>query len=87
MVLRIIVDLVQFYIAVLFVRIVLSWFPVNPWSKLTKATRVLAAVTDPVLVPVRRLLPPMRVGGAAIDLSPLIVFVALEVIVNILSRA
>lgn len=84
MVLRIIADLIQFYIVVLFVRIVLTWFPIDPWSPLAKVNRGLARVTDPVLVPVRKVVPPMRLGGAALDLSPIIVFVALEVIARIL---
>jgi YggT family protein len=84
--LRIIVDLIQFYVLVLFARIVLSWFPTNPWSPLGKVTRALATVTDPVLVPIRRILPPMRVGAAAIDLSPIVVFIGIEVLLNILTR-
>jgi YggT family protein len=83
-VLRIIADLIQFYIVILFVRIVLTWFPIDPWSPFAKVSRGLARVTDPVLVPVRKVVPPMRLGGAALDLSPIIVFVALEVIARIL---
>jgi len=84
MILRLIVDLVQLYILVLFVRIIMSWFPMNPWSRGARFVQVLAKVTDPVLVPVRKILPPMRMGGMAIDLSPIIVFVALEILLSIL---
>ena len=84
MILRLLIDLVQLYILVLFVRLVFTWFPINPWSKLARVVRLLAAVTDPVLVPVRRLLPPLRIGGTGLDLSPIIVFIALEVLLNIL---
>lgn len=89
MVLRIIIDVVQAYLVVLLVRIVLTWFPINPWSPWAKVVRALARVTDPVLVPVRRLLPPLRLGGGgmAIDLSPIIVFVALEIILTVLRSA
>ncbi len=84
MVVRILVDVVQAYIFILFLRIIASWFPINPWSKAARALRVVAAVTDPILVPVRRLLPPLRLGAMALDLSPLIVFVALEILLSIL---
>ncbi len=81
---RIVIDLVQLYLACIFIRIVLSWFPINPWSKGAKAVRFLERITDPVLVPVRRLVPPLRVGGAALDLSPLIVLIGLQVVLSVL---
>jgi YggT family protein len=45
---------------------------------------VLAKLTDPVLVPVRRVLRPVRIGGMGIDLSPLVVLILLEVLLSIL---
>lgn len=89
MILRIIVDLLQAYLVILLVRIVLTWFPIHPWSRLARVVRVLARITDPVLAPLRRVLPPLRLGGggAAIDLSPLILFFGLEILINLLSRA
>ena len=35
------------------------------------------AVTEPILAPVRRVVPPLRVGGMAIDLAFIIVFFAI----------
>ena len=84
MIARIAVDLIQVYIVVLFVRIILTWFPTNPWSGLGRFERALGRVTDPVLAPIRRVLPPLRVGGGGIDLSPIVALVALEVLVSIL---
>ncbi len=85
MIVRVIVDILQAYIVVLLIRIVLTWFPIHPWSPMARVVRVLAAITDPVLVPVRRVLPPLTLGGAsAIDLSPIVVFVALEILISVL---
>ena len=84
MIIRIIVDLLQLYRVLLFVRIILTWFPIDPWSKAARPYNLLARVTDPVLWPLRRLIPPLRVGGAAIDLSPIIIFVAISVIIGVL---
>jgi YggT family protein len=81
---RIIVDVLQLYIIVLFVRIIFTWFPIDPWTKMARVVRGLARVTDPVLVPMRRILPPLRIGAGAIDLSPIVVFVILEIIISIL---
>ncbi|MFY1695064.1 YggT family protein [Solwaraspora sp. WMMD791] len=46
----------------------------------SRATVALHTLTEPVLAPVRRVLPPVRVGGAAIDLSFIVVFVAIVII-------
>ena len=86
MILRIVVDVIQLYIVVLFVRIILTWFPTDPWSGMGRFERVLGRFTDPVLAPVRRVVPPLRVGGGAIDLSPLVVLVGLEIVVSVLAR-
>ena len=42
---------------------------------------MLDAVTEPVLRPVRRILPPIRAGGMGIDLSIIIVILVAEIIV------
>ncbi|MDA8288866.1 MAG: YggT family protein [Actinomycetota bacterium] len=85
MIVRVIVDILQAYVVVLLIRIVLTWFPIHPWSPMARVVRVLAAITDPVLVPVRRVLPPLTLGGtSAIDLSPIVVFVALEILISVL---
>ena len=46
--------------------------------------RVANAITEPVLGPVRRLLPPMRLGAGAMDLSPILVSFAVIIIMNFL---
>jgi YggT family protein len=38
------------------------------------------AVTEPVLAPVRRIIPPLRLGGFAIDTAFIVVFLAIVVI-------
>jgi len=43
---------------------------------------ILYDLTEPVLRPIRRLLPPLRVGAVALDLSPLIVFVLIALLRN-----
>jgi YggT family protein len=42
--------------------------------------RALVAVTEPVLRPLRRLVPPHRLGG--IDLSPLFAMLLVEFVIN-----
>jgi len=80
----IICRLIQIYSLVLIARILLEWIQVSPDHPVARARRVLRAVTDPVLTPVRRLLPPVRAGGVGIDLSPMVVIVALWIIASII---
>ena len=71
--------LVLFLIAI-FVRIVLSWFPLGPDSALRPVVAALYAVTEPVLGPVRRMLPPVRIGTMGLDLSPILVVIGIQVV-------
>ncbi len=66
---------------ILFPRALLSWFPASPGSTLASINSVLYRLTEPVLAPVRRLLPTMQAGGLGIDLSFIIVFIGIQVIV------
>ena len=51
----------------LFVRVILSWFPV---SRENPIVSVVFQITDPMLAPIRRIMP--RTG--MLDLSPLVLF-------------
>lgn len=65
------------YILAIVAVIALSWLPRPPGSPAERAFERLRAITDPVLAPLRRLIPPV---GGVLDLSPMIVmFVLLTV--------
>lgn len=64
-------------------RMVLDWVGVlapggGRWS--IPARRMAHAVTEPVLAPVRRVLPPVRLGSVSIDLAFTVVFVLVLVL-------
>lgn len=40
----------------------------------------LSRLVEPVLRPIRRVIPPLRLGGAALDLSPLILIVGISLL-------
>jgi YggT family protein len=65
--------LIQAYIIILFARIILSWFPISPNSGMATVYGFLYTITEPVLGPVRRIIPPVGMGGMGLDLSPMIV--------------
>jgi YggT family protein len=73
-------SLLLVYLFVLFARIILSWFPIQPGSVLAGAYRILFDLTEPVLGPVRGLIPPIGGSGMALDLSPIIVVVGISIL-------
>ncbi|HXQ58942.1 MAG TPA: YggT family protein [Acidimicrobiales bacterium] len=66
---------------ILFPRALLSWFPARPGSNLANINSVLYRLTEPVLAPVRRLLPPLQAGGVGLDLSFIIVFLGIQLLI------
>jgi YggT family protein len=71
-------DLGQLYVVIMVVRAVLSYFPYRSDSPLNPVRRVVTAVTEPVLAPFRRLIPPIGM----FDVSFLVAFIVVEVIVT-----
>jgi YggT family protein len=71
------------YSYIIFVRLILSWFP-NPPDSLRPVYAFLHAITDPVLRLVRPLIPPIRMGMMALDLSPILVFVGIQIVAQII---
>ena len=72
--------ILQVFLFALLGRIVLSWFPPSGPGALETIRLLLFRLTEPGLAPIRNLLPPVRVGGMGLDLSPLIVFLVLEIL-------
>lgn len=72
--------LIEIYTFILLIRILMSWIPnLDPYNPIVQ---LLLQVTDPVLEPARRLIPPIGM----IDISPIVVFIALSVIRDLLVR-
>jgi YggT family protein len=82
MVRTIVLAVIEVYIVALIARALVSWFPPPMHgSPFYKVIRLLDDVTEPVLAPVRRVLPPVRLGGMGLDLSIIVVLLALQLIV------
>jgi YggT family protein len=76
--------LLELYVFILIARALLSWFPMHAGSPLLPVVRVLDRLTEPVLAPIRRILPPLRAGGMAIDLSIIIAILVIQVVASYL---
>jgi YggT family protein len=73
----VVVFVIQAFLIIVLIRVVFSFvspFPTNPVS------RFAWRVTEPILAPIRRLLPPM----SGLDLSPLIVWLVAIVLIQFL---
>lgn len=78
--------LLQAYLIVLFARVIISWFPISPGSGLATVYGFLYSITEPVLGPLRRMIPPVGMGGMGLDLSPIIVFMGIFVLQAVFCR-
>jgi YggT family protein len=80
----IIVILLYLFLLVLFAYSILSWVAASGRlaydSPVHRIQHVLSAICEPVLRPVRRIIPPVRVGGVGLDLSVLIVFLVISAV-------
>ncbi|MFW6775297.1 YggT family protein [Nocardioides sp. CPCC 205120] len=69
------------FIAMLWIRFVVDWVQVfarswEPRGVLLVVLEAVYSVTDPPIKALRKVIPPLRLGGVALDLSFLIVLVA-----------
>jgi len=71
--------LLSVYIWIIIARAIISWITPYPYHPLV---RFLYKVTEPVLAPIRKIIPP--IGG--IDISPVIVIFIIFIIQNLLHR-
>ena len=69
--------LLNLYVLALIVRAVISFFPIRPDSGLIPVIRALDSIIDPILMPLRRIIPP----AGMFDLSFLVLFLLIEFLV------
>jgi YggT family protein len=62
----------------IFIRVLLTWLPIAPWHP---AVRFLDRITEPVVAPLRRVVPPI----AGLDLSPAVAILLLITAANVVT--
>jgi YggT family protein len=72
--------LVTIYILLFFVRMVLTWFPIDPSGPMGSINSFLFSITEPLMRPVRNVIPIARVGGVGLDLSSMVVIIGLYIV-------
>ncbi len=71
-------DILDALALLLLARVILEWLPLDSDHPVGRIRSLLRRVTDPLLAPIRALVPPVRTGAVAIDLSPMILIVVLS---------
>ena len=74
---------IQAYALIVFARIVFEWIPVSFDHPVARIRSVLRALTEPLLRPLRAILPPIRLGGVGLDLSPLVLVLGLSLLAGV----
>ena len=76
------------YLVLIFIRIILSWIPRMPYNRwLNAGVKFVSDVTDPYLNLFRRVLPPVRMGPGALDLSPIVATFVLIIVSSLVASA
>ena len=71
--------LTNIMMVLIFIRVILSWIP----GKAEKFQSFIYSTTEPILGPIRKVIPPL---GGMMDLSPIIAYLLLFLIQEMISR-
>ena len=85
---QIIEGLLWLFLVMLWVRFVVDWVQVfarswSPSGPLLVVLELVYSVTDPPIKALRRVIPPLRIGSVALDLSFLLVMVTAWLLLNV----
>ena len=81
--------LLTIYIWLLLARVILSWVPMfapgwTPKGPLLVIVELIYSLTDPPVRALRKIIKPVRMGNVQLDLSVLVLFVLLQVLLSML---
>jgi len=79
------VTLLQIYFYAVFAWVILSWIRVSSTHPLGRVQVFLDRIIYPVILPIRRVVPPIRIGGGALDLSPIILLVGIQILIGFIA--
>ncbi len=83
--------LISIYLLVLLARVIIDLVTIaardwRPSGALLVIVNIVYALTDPILNLVRKIIPPLRLGGIAIDIGFIVVFIVLQILNGIILR-
>ena len=72
------------YTILIFIRVLMSWFTRIPYNRVLMAVLdFVRETTDPYLNLFRRFVPMVRIGPGALDLSPIVAIIVLQIVAQI----
>ena len=72
------------YTILIFIRVLMSWFTRIPYNTVLNAVlEFVRETTDPYLLLFRRFVPMVRIGPGALDLSPIVAIIVLQIVARI----
>lgn len=79
MILSLVCWLLTAYWVILLLHVIFSWVP-RPPEPLRPVVRGVRALVEPLAAPLRRAIPPLRMGNIGLDLSILVLFFGLYLV-------
>jgi YggT family protein len=83
---RLVSTALQLYLYVLFLYVIFSWVP-RPPDALRPFVIGVARLVEPLAAPLRRTIPPLRIGMVALDLSILVLLIGTSLLRNVAFNA
>jgi YggT family protein len=83
--LGLVVLLLQIYLFAVLAWVILSWIPTSSGHPLGRLNVFLDRIIYPVILPLRRVIPPLRLGGGMLDLSPIVLLIAVQLLIRFLN--
>ncbi len=78
--------LLQVYWFVLLLHVIFSWVP-RPPEPIMPFVIGIRRIVEPAAAPLRKIIPPLRLGGVGLDLSILVLFFGVIILQRIVCRA
>jgi YggT family protein len=88
---RTVAGILQIYVIILIARIVIDYVFIfarewRPKGIVLLIVEAIFTVTDPPLKALRRVIPPLRIGGISLDLAFLVLFILVQVLIQVAYR-
>lgn len=77
---EILADILGIYRIAVFAWIIMSWVRISSTHPLARLQLFLDRIIYPVVLPLRRVLPPLRLGGMMLDLSPIVLLIGISIL-------
>lgn len=80
---ELLVTLLQIYFYAVLAWVILSWIRVSSTHPLGRVQFYLDRIIYPVILPLRRVIPPIRLGAGALDLSPIVLLIGIRILISV----